>query len=340
MAILFDEKEFEDFIISKGIEYGEPVVAEVELEAFKNGGQLEYLFYVYNFCKVLKDNNILSFVRYDDYPSFIMEILGMDDSDHIINEMQNIKYIHNRNNRFDVYIPSGKNMQAINLFSEITSYSTRIRNPYRIFFGENEKYQIGLIQNEYLNVLSKINEDILNNIQFNDIRIINYMLQFNDKDYHMFNISERMKAQLNSWYSLINIAKPKSIGDLVKIYALLKGNFNNRKLLVQHIEKYGLDNIICCRDQLYTVLCDQYHISKEKVDTIWYNQMSLHHLTKSDELLLESYKVPKHIVSQLNNMRCLVQAIHAVINVELICKLNYIIKIYYNDNFIDSSSSS
>lgn len=95
MAILFNEKEFEKLIIKKGEEYGDPVLLEVELEAYKNSGNLEYLFYVYHLGLALKNNNIACFIRLDGYPSSMISILGLD-SPETRNGLQNWKYDEER----------------------------------------------------------------------------------------------------------------------------------------------------------------------------------------------------------------------------------------------------
>ena len=78
MAVLFNEKEFEELIIKKGKEYGDLIAAEVELEAYKNAGHLDYLFFVYKFCLALEEHKIPYLVKFDSYPSYVMRILGVN----------------------------------------------------------------------------------------------------------------------------------------------------------------------------------------------------------------------------------------------------------------------
>lgn len=92
MAVLFNEKEFEELILKRGKEFGDIVAAEVELEAYQKSGCLEYLFYVYTFCNTLKEHNILYLAKLDDYPSYIMEILGVADSITFRNDLQSLRY--------------------------------------------------------------------------------------------------------------------------------------------------------------------------------------------------------------------------------------------------------
>ena len=54
MAVLFNEKEFEELIIKKGKEQNRLDIALVELEAYQKSGSFEYLYYVYCFLKALK----------------------------------------------------------------------------------------------------------------------------------------------------------------------------------------------------------------------------------------------------------------------------------------------
>ena len=71
MAVLFNEQQFEQLILRKGKEFGDLVAAEVELEAYKKGNYLEYLFYVYQLCLILKDNDILYFTNPWSEPLFL-----------------------------------------------------------------------------------------------------------------------------------------------------------------------------------------------------------------------------------------------------------------------------
>ena len=114
--------------------------------------------------------------------------------------------------------------------------------------------------------------------------------------------------------------------------AIFNGIFNNRKLLIRHIKEYGLNNIICCREQLYNILCDAYDIPIDRVDNIRFSLSHFHHLSEADELILESNEVPSYIINQLKNIRYLPYACHSVIGVELLYQLTYL-KFYYRDDF-------
>ena len=146
MAVLFNEKEFEELILEKGKEFGDPVVVEVELEAFKNAGHLEYLFFVYKFCLALEENEIPYLIRYDDYPSYMIQILGLDCPD-TENRLQNWKYDRKRKDEFQIYIPNGMRKKAISLFSEITYVEFDIDDadsPFTLVI--NHKYHLDIIQ--------------------------------------------------------------------------------------------------------------------------------------------------------------------------------------------------
>ena len=337
MAVLFHQKDFEELIIRKGKEFGDLVAAEVELEAYKNSEHLEYLFYVYTFCRTLKENNILYSVRYDDYPSYIMEILGVDNIHHFRFDRQSSKYGPIRNNRFKIYIPAGKRDDAIDLFCQIVSCSIHSDDEFLLHFGKDEEYQIELYQHVYLFRLSKIDKTAIDDIHL-DESVINYMIQVDDKGYYMPNLFGCVFGSIESWYELINVIKPKSIQDLQKITSLMSCMFNNRKLLIKHIEEYGLANIIRCREQLYSILCDGYDIPKERVDVIRGSLIHLHRLSESDELILQSNEVPNYIIAQLNNIYYLAYEASSIVSIELIYQLAYL-KFYYRDDFLKSLPS-
>lgn len=331
MAVLFNEKEFEELILEKGKDFGDPVVVEVELEAFKNAGHLEYLFFVYKFCLALEENEIPYLVRYDDYPSYMIQILGLDCPD-TTNLLQNWKYDRKRKDEFQIYIPNGMRKKAISLFSEIAYVEFDIDDadsPFTLVI--NHKYHLDIIQHGYLPRLSKINPLIRKNIKPNDKSVIDYMIQTDQFGLHMPNLYECCYGDMDLWYSIINVAKPKNLEDLRKIVGLISGIFSNRKVLINQIKEYGLNEMICCRQQLYSVLCDCYDLDKERVDAIRMNLNVAHRLSESDELLLESNGVPKHIIEQLKNIRYLPYAVHPVVSVEIMYRLAYLKKNYWDE---------
>ena len=145
-------------------------------------------------------------------------------------------------------------------------------------------------------------------------------------------------GDIDLWYSLINAAKPKNIRDLQRISSLMSGVFTNRKRLARHIEEHGLNNIICCREELYQILCDSYDLPIDRVDSIRFNLSHLHRLSESDELILKSNEVPEYIIEQLKNIIYLPYSTSSCIGLELMYKLVYI-KFYYRDDFMKSLPS-
>ena len=160
MALFFDESEFEKLLIMKGEEYGEPVVVEVELEAYKRGGLLEYLFYVYQFGLTLKENHIPYVIRFDDYPSWIIDILGLDSPLTSNGIQKGCYYPIDQKNQFDIHIPFGMEKEIIFLFSKIANVQvceTRSTNDSCILLV-NQKHFIRLIKQPILDSISKFSD--------------------------------------------------------------------------------------------------------------------------------------------------------------------------------------
>ena len=329
MAILFNEKEFEKLIIKKGEEYGDPVLLEVELEAYKNSGNLEYLFYVYHLGLALKNNNIAYFIRLDGYPSSMISILGLN-SPETRNGLQNWKYDEERKNIFQFFVPVGLRKKILSLFLDV-AYIETDNDEWPCYLEINHKYKIELVQHGYLNRLNNVDPELRKKITPDDKSVIDYMIKADDQGYYMPSLYECCGGGMDLWYSLINVADLKNLDDFRKIVCLINGIFSNRKVLVKHIKEFGLNNIICCREQLYSVLCDSYDIDKQRVDTIRMHLNGSHHLTESDELLLESNEVPDYIIKQLNNIRYLPYASHSVVTTEIIYRLVFLKLKYWEE---------
>lgn len=338
MAVLFNEKEFEELIIKKGKEQNRLDIALVELEAYQKSGLFEYLYYVYRFLKALKEKNIFYAIRFDDYPSYMIDILELDPIHHFYHvDLQHYKYLRENSDTFCVYIPLGKKAEVLSLFENITHISRLPGDPLSIYFGENDKYRMKVVANTYLDQIQKIDKSLIDQVKY-DEKVVNYMLALDDKGYYMPNLYGCAYRKIPSmFYSLMEVAKPKSILDLMRLNALMMNVYGDRKLLVNQLGKYGLKNIIWTRERFYIVLCDNYDLDKERADAIRINLNKIHRLCESDELLLQSNGVPSYIIKQIENIRYLAYAVHAVISVEFLYYLAYI-KYYFPDEFRKSVS--
>ena len=333
MAVLFNQKEFEALILKKAKEIDDPGVAELELEAYKKKDLLEYLFYVYRFCKALKKNKILYLVRYGFFPTYMMEILGVDDFPEVINGFPISKYDNDKEDIFQIYIPNGFKDKVIKLFSEITNCS-EIPDKYgKIFFGENEKYQIKLIQHTFLYKLSLLPREIIQSIKPYDKDVINFMIEEDKKGYYMSNLYGCVIGNIKHWDDLISAAKPKTIRDFQIIYALRSAIFTDIKLIAKHIKEYGLRNTIFNEERFYELLCDQYDIDLEEAKDIKSRLNVFEGLSESHELILKSSGIPDYIIEELNVLHYLPSHKRSLVSAQLTYCLAYI-KFYHRDEFI------
>lgn len=333
MAVLFNEKEFEELILKKAKEIEDPGVAELELKEYKKADLLEYLFYVYRFCKVLKENNILYLVRYGFYPSYMMEILGVDDFPDVLNEFPVSRYDNGKEDIFQIYIPNGFRDKVIELFSEITNCS-EIPDKYgKIFFVENGKYHISLIQHTLLYKLSLLPRRIIQSVKPYDNDVINFMFEEDKKGYYMSNLYGCVIGNIKLWDDLISAAKPKRIKDFQIIYALRGAIFTDINLITKHIKEYGLGNIIYDEERFYEILCDQYDIDVEEAKDIKSRLNVFEGLNESHELILKSSCVPDYIIEELNVLHYLPSSKRSLVHLQLTYCLAYI-KFYYRDEFL------
>ena len=333
MAVLFNEKEFEELILKKAKEIEDPGVAELEIEAYKKADLFEYLFYVYRFCKALKENNILYLVRYGFYSNYMMEILGVDDFPDVLNEFPISKYDNDKEDIFQIYIPNGFKDKAIELFSEITNCSETPDKYGKIFFGKNDKYHIRLIQDTFLYKLSLLPRKTIQSIKPNDKDVINFMIEEDKKGYYMSNLYGCVVGNIKLWDYLISVAKPKTIRDFQIIYALRSAVFTDIKLIAKHIKEHGLRNTIYDEERFYEVLCDQYDIDLEEAKDIKSRLNVFQGLNESHELILKSSGVPDYIIEELNVLHYLPSHKRSLVSAQLTYCLAYI-KFYHRNEFL------
>ena len=303
-----------------------------EINYFKERNELDYLYYISEFCNALKEIGIIYFVTYHDKESQILKTLDLDNMFelNIVNEYE--KYAHKTKNMFYFHISNYDYQMCVSILKSIIDIEEYDDDSSIKSFGENYKYLLIFVQDCYLGKLSKIHSNVIKKVKLNDPKVIEYMLQPYDGGYNMPHLNNIVLGMLKPFYTLLNAAKPKSLEDLVHVLNLRGSVISSYAGLEKLIKENGINNLITSREQLYSILVDGYDIDIKTVDDIRRCRQIHLDLSESHELILKSNGLPDYLIEEIKNIDYIGYSIYSKTAVALMYYLAYI-KFYFPDEF-------
>ena len=318
--------------------------AKAEIELFRKNNKVEYLFFVSELVKLIKE-------RFFEYPLIRMSggssicayILGI----HTINpthyEISNMFFFnrHYENDykpRFDISVPSSKIDETIKALKELTNSDVEDYKSGLYCFGEKKQFIVGIYGSNYLErCLQSLN--LVISLQDGhacyeeDCATIKYMLEKDYKGFILPNLSFTLIADFPTLYEYMELKKPKNLDELAKLICLSESTFYNKELVLERLGKDGLKDLIFSKEQTLSIL-KRYEIDEDRAFVLLDTLFKGSKLFESDKLLLESNGVPEDIINQLENVKYLSDLSFALQEVKIAYQIAYC-KTYFEDEFED-----
>ena len=297
-----------------GIE--EPV--EEEIKGFEKLGAIEYLGFLKDYLKALKEKGITAMAYHNDHASsFILFLLGLHPANPVRYGLDNKLFLKKRFKkkpepfRVDLSIALGRDEEAIEILKgmpNLTYEGLEQGRAYlhRVLLGE-KPHIIGLLESPQLHALEKGLAQVglsLEDIPEEDEETIRYMLQEDDKGYYLPFLSGCLLGPYGELYELVEIAKPTSLKDLAKLLCLTYGTIEDKGYWLSKLKEEGLEGVFSCKEDIYITLTEIYDLDEGLA--LYLSGMAPSKgkgLSEADRLALESLEVKESYIELLERIR-------------------------------------
>ena len=152
----FKSEEFEELLLKKAEKLGLYQETLDELELYRKNNQIEYLFWVYNYVKLIKEDMFeYPILRMAGATSVCAYVLGIHMVNPIKYELSNKfffqrHYKYNLSPRFDITVPKSQMEEAVKILNRLVNNTVEVFIGGLYRFGDKKQFTIGLYGSNYL----------------------------------------------------------------------------------------------------------------------------------------------------------------------------------------------
>ena len=334
----YDKETFLKKIIERADELGLSRRLAKEIDIYESIGYVDYLYVVYVFIKKLEESNILySLHHIHSMSSVLAYLLGLDNLEDIDYPFIHtfIEYDKTKIPVVNVCVAANKKQEAVQILDSLVCINYSISSFNAYYFGDNNQFHISVITSPFLDRIQTLEELTglsSKMVPLNDQNVIERMLEIDENSYFLPALAGCTLGNIKELYSYINIVKPRSLFDLIKINSITRSVYINQKRAMNDLKKNGIDFFIYSLEELQYLLVDIYDV--DEVDAFYIVKDVSHGkiLMEYQLNLLKSHAVPEYIINQFSNIKYLHYLGYSYMEMKYIYQLSYY-KLYYPKEF-------
>lgn len=182
---------------------------------------------------------------------------------------------------------------------------------------------------ERIKELTKLTSVNLSDIKFFDNEIISYIIKEFDYAHYLPSLQGCYFNNFNDLYNLVNLVKPKNIGEFILILNLVNSKFHSKKLILKDIKEYGINSIITSKPKLLSYLI------KSNNNLNYDEAIKLINNLEKLKLSISDFNLSNYLKEEILNIKNLFKLSDSTKLFNNIYYLAYF-KIHYEDIFYDT----